>query len=111
LFQFQSISCLQNLFQFQSISYLHSLFQFQSITYLHSLFQFTVSQLQGRDSSVGIVTRILGGPPRNRSSIVGRSKNLCLLQFIHTGSEAHQLTYWMDNAGSLPGVKQSRRGT
>jgi hypothetical protein len=54
-----------------------------------------------RDTSVGIVTRLLAGWPRNRGSIPGR--DFSLPHNVQTGIGAHPAFYTMGTGGPSAG--------
>jgi hypothetical protein len=56
----------------------------------HLLFSCLISTLRGRDSSVGIATRLRTG--RSGGWIPLKARDFCLLHNVHTGSEAHPVT-------------------
>jgi hypothetical protein len=55
----------------------------------------------GRDSSVGIATRLWAGRPRNRGSIPRQGQET-FLHNVQTGSGAHPASYTMGTGALLP---------
>jgi hypothetical protein len=57
-----------------------------------------------RDSSVGMISMLRAGRPRDHVSVPGRVGDFSLLT-VQTGSGAHQASYIMDTGGYFPVVK------
>jgi hypothetical protein len=58
-----------------------------------------------RDSSVGTVTKLGDGPPRNRGSITGTG----IIHSLETGSGVHPGSYPMGNVAFFSGFKRPER--